>query len=448
MSYVPYPKYKNSGVEWLGEIPEWWGISKFPYCTSFKEGPGIMAEDFRDKGIPLVRVTNLIDGKVVPVWRNYLDPGKVVDKWSQFRLERGDLLISASASTGLIAEIDDESSGAIPYTGLIFFKPHVKRLRKDYLKCYFESLAFSSQIDVLKTGATISHYGPTHLSSMLLTLPPLQEQKAIAAFLDRETRKLDLLVEKQERLIELLKEKRQALISHCVTKGLNPNAKMKDSGVEWLGEIPERWSIEKLSYAVPKVTVGIVIKPSELYATEGIRALRGLNISKGSISTNELIRITEEGHRLNTKSKLSAGDIVLVRTGQIGIAAIVPPEFDNSNCIDLLVVKRSKNLESEFLLNFFWSDSFRGYAASQMVGAIQGHLNTSILAETRISIPPLLEQRVIFTFLNHETQKIDTLIEKNKSAITLLKERRTALISAAVTGKIDIRDQVSPEEIQ
>ena len=241
MSFPRYPKYKDSGVEWLGEVPEHWDVIPFAQTVQFQEGPGIMATDFRDQGIPLLRVSGVQSRWATLEGCNYLDPEKVVKRWSHFRLNYGDLVISASASMGTVCEVRNSTVGSIPYTGLIRLVPKNDNVTRDFVRSMVESSFFSVQINLLKAGTTIQHFGPTHLRQVKAIRPPIYEQASITTFLDRETAKIDELVAEQQRLIELLKEKRQAVISHAVTKGLNPDAPMKPSGIEWLGDVPEHW---------------------------------------------------------------------------------------------------------------------------------------------------------------------------------------------------------------
>ena len=179
-----------------------------------------------------------------------------------------------------------------------------------------------------------------------------------------ETARIDELVAREERLIGLLQEKRTALITRAVTRGLDPNAPMKDSSVEWLGEIPAHWGVRKLKTMVPDITVGIVVTPAKYYVEQGVPCLRSLNIAQGHISTEDLVFISEESNLIHKKSQIFAGDVVIVRTGRAGVAVVVPPELDKANCIDLLIVRRSgKSLLSILLLcNEFSDGSSAGFA--------------------------------------------------------------------------------------
>lgn len=213
----PNVPMKDSGVAWVGEIPAHWNIRSFKNCIDFQEGPGILASDFISDGIPLIRISGMQRKYVSLDGCNYLDPNKVSSRWNHFRLKKDDLLISASASMGMICEVDEKIEGAIAYTGLIRLRAKENFILKSYIKLFINSILFLTQIDFAKTGATIQHFGPTHLNKMFILLPSLSEQYHIIAKIDRETSKIDKLIIEVNRAIELLKERRTALISAAVT---------------------------------------------------------------------------------------------------------------------------------------------------------------------------------------------------------------------------------------
>ncbi|KGE73284.1 restriction endonuclease subunit S [Spirochaeta lutea] len=223
----PSVKMRPSGVPWLGDVPEGWEVKKFSYVIGFQEGPGIMAVDFQDEGIPLLRIRN-IQGPYVNLGDcNFLDPNKVADKWNHFKCKKTDLLISGSASTGLVCEVNEIGVGAIPYTGIIRLWPNSGTIAKDFIRWFVSSALFDTQVSIFQAGSTIKHFGPDHLRKMKVPLPPLPEQQSIAAFLDRETSKIDALVSKVETAIERLKEYRISLISSAVTGKIDVREEMK-----------------------------------------------------------------------------------------------------------------------------------------------------------------------------------------------------------------------------
>ncbi|MFE9117248.1 hypothetical protein [Streptomyces sp. NPDC007172] len=206
---------KDSGLPGAGPVPGHWDVVPLRYTITFQEGPGIMAADFRDDGIPLLRVSSVRTARSTLEGCNYLDPNEVDRRWSHFRVELGDLLISASASMGTVSEVTEETAGAVPYTGIIRIRPG--RMCKEFIRWFVVSGEFIDQVNSLKTGSTIQHFGPTHLAQMRVALPPIDEQLRIAAYLDGEAAKISRLIAESERLIELSKERRDALITAAVT---------------------------------------------------------------------------------------------------------------------------------------------------------------------------------------------------------------------------------------
>jgi type I restriction enzyme S subunit len=176
---------------------------------------------------------------------NFLSPELVETKWAHFKVRSGDLLISGSASTGLCAEVNTITVGAIPYTGIMIIRPSRDVADRGFFRWFFLSDVFSTQVSLAQTGSALQHFGPTHLSQMYGPVPSVTEQRAIADYLDRETMRLDALVAAKERVLALLAEKRRALITRAVTRGLDPHAPLRDSGIPWLGEIPAHWEVER-----------------------------------------------------------------------------------------------------------------------------------------------------------------------------------------------------------
>jgi len=220
----PDAPMKDSGVAWLGEVPAHWEVKPLRYCIDYQEGPGILAEDFHDQGVPLLRVAGVQQQFASLEGCNYLDPEKVQKRWPHFRLEKGDLLISASASMGTVCEVGEEAEGAIAYTGIIRLRGKAGQMAKDFVRYVVVSTPFLTQIDLLKAGATIQHYGPTHLSQMFAVCPPVDEQLQIAAFIDQELGKLLGLSLAAEQTVSLLQERRSALIAAAVTGQIDVRA--------------------------------------------------------------------------------------------------------------------------------------------------------------------------------------------------------------------------------
>jgi type I restriction enzyme S subunit len=295
---------------------------------------------------------------------------------------------------------------------------------------------------------------PAVNSSELLTIPiPLPgraEQQTIAGFLDRETGRLDRLVGEKRNLIERLKEKRAALISGVVTRGLPldvarsvglaENARLKPSNVEWLGDIPAHWSTRRLRHISDTITVGVVVNPSSYVSDEGVPFLLGGDIREFKIDLTNCNRCSQESSDGPLrKSRLEADDIVVVRVGYPGIAAVVPTELEGANCASMMLVRKHARFCSRWLAYVFNSQVGRDQIEIVQYGAAQKQFNISHALDFEFPFPPLSEQVAIAAFLDVEIEKLDALIGKVEAAIERLQEYRLALITAAVTGKIDVR---------
>ncbi|WP_434301201.1 restriction endonuclease subunit S [Corallococcus exiguus] len=436
MSFPRYYEYKDSGVECLGLIPTPWEIVRVKRVGSLRYGIGEPPK-YHEAGTPFIRATNVHAGSLYSDGLVYVDPAEIPTQRIVW-LATGDIIVVRSgAYTGDSAIIPPEFGPCIAGFDMVL---RCQSARPEFVQyALLSKYLKEGQIDVEKMRAAQPHLNAEELGSCLLALPSMKEQDAIVSFLDRETAKIDELVAEQQRLVGLLKEKREAVISHAVTKGLNPDAPMKPSGVEWLGEVPTYWEIKKLKHVSPELTVGIVIEPSKLYVEEGVPALRSLNIKAGKVSLDNMVFISQAGHETHSKSKLRAGDIVAVRTGQPGASAVIPRELDGCNCIDLIVIRKPNIGSERFLYWYLGSDSALGQFEIGSGGAIQQHFNISTAAELIIPVPPSDDQFRIAAFLDAATEQFDALTAEAQRAIELLQERRTALISAAVTGQIDVR---------
>jgi type I restriction enzyme S subunit len=276
-----------------------------------------------------------------------------------------------------------------------------------------------------------------------MPFPPIEDQRQIISFLDHETSKIDSLVAEQRRLIELLKEKRQAVISHAVTKGLNPHAPMKPSGIEWLGDVPEHWRVTKVKYA----TVMTADCPHETpeYSDEGeYLVIRTADVENGRLVDGAMYRVAKaEYHHRIRRSSLEMSDIVYTREGERwGLAARIP--VSGRYCLGqrMFQLRAADHFSPDFLMWHLCANCVYGQAEVDTVGATAPHVNLSTIRNFVLASPPREEQQVIAAFVGTETAMLDSLTTEAERAIELLQERRTALISAAVTGKIDVRNLV------
>ncbi|MBY3618627.1 restriction endonuclease subunit S [Paenibacillus sp. FSL K6-3166] len=283
------------------------------------------------------------------------------------------------------------------------------------------------------------------LKTLDIYIPPKNEQIAIVNFLDKQTKKIDNLVNKQQKLVELLQEKRQSLIEEAVTKGLNREAPMKDSGIEWLGEIPSNWKTMLLGIAAEKMTNGYVGPTRDILVEDGVRYLQSMHIKNGKILFDRKhYFVDKEWSKKQSKSILRKGDVLFVQTGaEIGQCSVVTTEYEGCNCHALIIVRLRQHIGlGEYLTWYFQSNHGKNTLLSYRTGALHPHLDTGRICNIKIAFPTIEEQQQIVNFLEKEAKKYDQLISKIEQQIEKLQEYRQALISEAVTGKIDVREYV------
>ena len=425
--WQPYPTYKDSGVEWLGAIPEHWEVKKLKYISYLTMGQSPSSDDYNHEGYgsPFLQ-GNAEFGNRNPEAKIFC---ATVNKYA----EKGDILISVRAPVGALNEADRRYGIG---RGLCSIRPRDIIIREF---AWYLIQVVKVELNFLSTGSTYEAVALTDVSNLSCLLPPLPEQQKIAEFLDQETSKIDKLITKKERLIELLKEKRTALISHAVTKGLNPDVPMKDSGVEWLGEIPEHWEVKRLKFLTRQIIDGTHFTPT--YAVEGVPFLRVTDIQESVINFEQVKLIPESEHKeLIKRCNPEKGDLLLSKNGTIGVPRIVDWNHKFSIFVSLCLIKVRKLLSVHYSYYFFLSHEIKSQMSYGTKTNTVMNLHLDKIREFIFTFPPLPEQQKIAQFLDRETSKIDNLITKTRTSIDHLKEYRTALISAAVTGKIDVRE--------
>ena len=427
MSFPRYPAYKDSGVEWLGYVPVDWAVKRIGYFFNERR------EKVSDKDYPALSVTK---SGIVP----QLDTAaKSDDSDNRKRVCKGDFVInSRSDRKGSAGASDLDGSVSLICTVM---RPQ-ETVHTPFVHHLLRSVPFQEEFYRNGKGIVADLWSTNYseMRNILLGMPPLPEQTRIATFLDREAAKIDGLVAEQQRLIDLLKEKRQAVISHAVTKGLNPQAPMKPSGIEWLGDVPAHWDTTRLKYAAD----AIFDCPHETpqYCDDGqYLVVRTADLNEGVIDTSEIYRVAHDEY-LNRirRSSLRKDDIVYGREGERwGHAALIPT--DDNFCLGqrMMQFRSSMNHCPGYLMWQLNSEAVYRQGDVDTVGATSPHVNVGTIRNYYLAQPPLAEQHAIATYLNREVIRFDSLISEAQRAIDLLHERRTALISAAVTGQIDVR---------
>jgi type I restriction enzyme S subunit len=297
-----------------------------------------------------------------------------------------------------------------------------------------------SEVIARSVGISYPAINASELMRLKGPIPSQEEQLAIATFLDRETAKIDALVEEQRRLIELLKEKRQAVISQAVTKGLDPNVPMKDSGVEWLGEVPAHWDLAAVNYRY-EVLLGKMLDEKRISGDHLAPYLRNVDVQWDRINTDDLPQMDFSGDDL-ARFSLTRGDLLVCEGGEVGRAAIWQAELSECYYQKALHRLRRRDVNTDhtrFMFYIFRVATAIGLFESSGGKSTIAHLTAEALRRHRFAFPPVAEQEAISSYLDKQTERLEALIIEAESAMLLLRERRSALISAAVTGKLDVR---------
>ena len=427
MSFPRYPEYKDSGVEWLGEVPAHWQIRPLKHaCTVF---PSNVDKHTRDDQ-PAVRLCNYTDvyyNERITSSMPFMEATASTDQIAKFALKAGDTIITKDSETAddiaIAAFVAEDLPGVVCGYHLSMVRPLAGTVGA-FVKRLFDSVYAKAKFAVAANGLTRVGLGQYALDNVDLPFPPPAEQTAIAAFLDRETAKIDALVAEQETLIALLKEKRQAVISHAVTKGLNPDAPMKPSGIEWLGDVPVHWEVGTVKrFFTSRDGQRIPLSGEERSSRVGEFPYYGasgvIDFIDGYIFDRALVLVSEDGANLLSRST----PIAFIASGKYWVnnhAHILEP-------VDDAVGYWVSRIEAIDLVPF-------------VTGAAQPKLTIDALNNLPIAVPAATDERqLIELFINNQSQKYDGLMAEANRAITLLKERRSALISAAVTGQIDVR---------
>lgn len=324
---------------------------------------------------------------------------------------------------------------------MLVLRPH--EVLPEFLRFVMLADETTKLVDSSTYGAKMPRAEWDFVGRLVVPVPAKNRQRAIAVFLDRKTAAIDALIAKKERLIELLREKRQALITQAVTKGIDPNVRMKDSGIHWLGEVPAHWIVEKLRRISSRVDVGIAEAATHAYASEGVPLIRSTNIVNGTFDRVSVLFIEPWFAQRNRSKTLRSGDIVTVRTGTPGISAVVPSEFDGAQCFTTLMTTLLAGHHSHYVCEYLNSKAGRTYFELESWGSAQQNISVPILADIPVPVPPVAEQRRIVDWIEREAGTLDRTISQVVRQAELLREYRQALISAAVTGKIEIPSEVA-----
>ncbi|MBW4968851.1 restriction endonuclease subunit S [Croceibacter atlanticus] len=429
-----YKKYKESGVEWLEEVPEHWEVGRLGSIlnpVSSKNHPNeILLSITREKGVIVRDMENLDDN------HNYIPDdltGYKLLKEGQFGMNK------MKAWQG--------SYGVSSYTGIVspayYTFEFTKNIDPRFFHIAIRSKLYVSFFGKASDGVRIGQWdlSKDRMKRIPLAIPPLTEQTKIAQFLDDKTTKIDEAIAIKEQQINLLKERKQILIHKAVTRGLDDSVPLKDSGVEWIGEIPEHWEVKKLTYLTKFITCGLASTPTYVNEEIGKPFLSAQNVRPFKMNYKKFNFIPIRLHKqLTAIRKIEKGDLLLTRVGAgIGDVAIFNEDLDCAVYVSLTHIRVLKSVFNKFIMYFLGS-----YAAKLMheegtvLAGGQGNLNVNNLRKYRFSVPPLSEQKEISAYIETASQKIETAIGLKQQEIEKLKEYKRSLINGVVTGKVKV----------
>jgi type I restriction enzyme, S subunit len=450
-----YPEFRDLPLDWALSIPAHWKTRRLKEVASVRPSN---VDKKSVEGEQAVRLCNYVD-----VYKNdritgamdFMAATATDAQIQQFSIRGGDVIVTKDSETwddiAVPAYVPQTIEGLVCGYHLALIRPDARHLDGAYLARCFAAEGVCDQFRVAANGITRHGLDTQSIKCAVIPVPPLPEQRAIASFLDREAARIDALIERKERLIALLEEKRQAVISHAVTRGLDPAAPLKDSGVPWLGMVPSHWGLTRMKHLV-RAYDGIQMGPfggmlKELEETEADYKLYG---QENTISNDFDAggRWLSHEHYIALRAyELRPGDIVLTRKGaSIGNCRVVPPGI-------IPGVIDSDTIRMRFDPGMITTDYavlllHEGYLETEILamqkGAVLPGLNTTTISSLRVALPPVAEQRAILRTVQERCTPLDTLMSQVRSGIARLQEYRTALISAAVTGQIDVRGEVSP----
>lgn len=424
-----YDAYRDSGVEWLGKIPEGWDLRRISSLYDVRN------EKVSDQDYPALSVT--MQG-VVPQLET---AAKTQDGDNRKLVKAGDFVINSRSDRRGACGISD-FDGSVTLISNVLAPKNYLNMQPRYYSYLFRSEGFADEYYRQGTGIVDDLWSTnwSRMKNILVACPPLGDQEAIADYLDAKTAEIDALVADCEREAELLQEYRKAVISEAVTKGLDPTVAMKESGIEWIGEIPTGWETSTIFGVTSLITNGYVGPTRDLFVDSGVRYLQSLHIVNGDIDFDKHpYYVPEEWSALHSRSVLSTGDVLVVQTGAIANCAYVFDVYAGSNCHALIVLRSDDAvMVGRYLYYYLLSDIGKEKLLLTRTGATHPHLNSTKIRFVSVLVPPLDEQRAIAGYLDTKTAEIDSLIADKRTLIDKLREYRKSLISEIVTGKIKV----------
>lgn len=384
------------------------------------------------EGQPLVRLCNYTDvyyrDEIRPD-QEFMEASATNDQIGMFRLRTGDVLITKDSETAddiaVPAFVAEATEDLICGYHLAMLRPDPSRVVPRFLYWAIRSDSTRDQFTNAATGVTRYGLRTSEIGGTRIALPSLRQQRAIADFLDTETARIDAIAERRVAMTSLLRDRHTIVAETLMRKAA------------------ERYGVQPLKHATRRIEVGIVVTPANWYVQSGTVALRGVNVRPGELVLDDVVHLSDEGHRIHRKSVLRTDDVVVVRTGQAGAAALIPAELDGCNCVDLVIVRPSRRLLPKFVELVLNSDWTQKHIEAHSVGTIQSHFNVGAMKHLPVPVPPPAEQDRIVARLTEHAATVSSLVARMDAQAAALQEHRQALITAAVTGQLDVTRAVA-----
>ena len=427
-------KMKDSGIEWIGEIPEGWEVVPVRSCfdevrTKNTDGQEQNALQFKSGNIISKANFNAnIDDYVADTITNYtvVLPDTVMINGLNLNYDFKSLRVALVKEKGVIT------------SAYLAIFPDRKKISPQYATYLFKG--YETKMAFHNMGAGIRKtLGYKEFKNQPLLLPSKEEQNKISAYLDSKCSNIDIMLSKIRSSIEEHKKLKQAVITQAVTKGVRGEREMKDSGVEWIGEIPKEWGIQKIKSISSRINVGVVIRPSEYFDENGtVPFLRGINVKEYLISSDNMVYINESSNRILSKSQVHTDHILIVRDGSIGTSCVVPAEFDGANVVSMVIATPSISCDSRFVCYSLNSDVGKTQFTLTKIGSALTHTSVSAVSDIIVAVPSCAEQKEIADYLDAKCAEIDGLIAKKEQLVKELESYKKSLIYEVVTGKREV----------
>lgn len=434
-----YETYKDSGLEWLGKVPEHWAVMKMKYLCNVTDGTHFSPSTISE-GKPYITVSNVKDDKI-----DVEGAGRIsIDDFNELvkqgcQPKTGDVLLAKDGTVGRTAIVKDNDYVVLSSLGIL---SPCARLSSSYLKFMLDSLTLQEQMNEAMAGSALRRITITKIKDFIGLLPPLSEQRTIASYLDHKVSQIDALISEKEKMVADLKAYRSSVITEAVTKGLDKNVEMKDCGDSIFRLIPKNWELTPIKYITDKVGSGVTpTGGADVYQQEGIIFLRSQNIYPTGLQLDDIVYISEDIDNNMSATRVFKGDVLLNITGA-SIGRCFTYDIDERANVNqhVCIIRPKQNiLNGKYLQYIFNSNVGQNFISSVQNGSNREGLNFEQIKNFSIPIPPMDEQQAIILFLSEKLSNIDKTQSEIDQELSDLKFYKSSLITEAVTGKIDLR---------